>query len=278
MDKAIVFGASEGSERLYSLIKERYEIVAFTDNDKNKNGGYINDLPIIPPNEIVSKQWDKIVIASITGMYIIQQQLIDMGIEKSNIDISYMELQVKAREQFLSDFAQIVYKNEIKGAVAEAGVFQGEFAKVINEKFADRKLYLFDTFEGFDSRDITYEQNNDFSNEKTGHLNMTSKDMVLGKMKHVQNCIIKEGYFPETAEGINDTFCFVNLDMDLYKPTLEGLKFFWSRMEKGGVILVHDYFSEAYKGVGRAVSEFIKEENVYLFPIGDSISVGIIKV
>ena len=274
MDKAIVFGASEGSERLYSLIKERYEIVAFTDNDKNKNGGYINDLPIIPPNEIVSKQWDKIVIASITGMYIIQQQLIDMGIEKSNIDISYMELQVKAREQFLSDFAQIVYKNEIKGAVAEAGVFQGEFAKVINEKFADRKLYLFDTFEGFDSRDITYEQNNDFSNEKTGHLNMTSKDMVLGKMKHVQNCIIKEGYFPETAEGINDTFCFVNLDMDLYKPTLEGLKFFWSRMEKGGVILVHDYFSEAYKGVGRAVSEFIKEENVYLFPIGDSISVG----
>ena len=45
-----------------------------------------------------------------------------------------------------------------KGECAEAGVFEGDFAKWINQYFPDRKLYLFDTFEGFDMRDIEKEK------------------------------------------------------------------------------------------------------------------------
>lgn len=240
-------------------------------------GGVINNLPIIPPNEIKSWEWDEIIVASITGMYLIQKQLMDYGIEKSYINLSFMELQVKAREQFLSDYSRICYDNKIPGSVAEAGVFQGEFAKLINEKFFDRKCYLFDTFEGFDQRDIIFERKYNFSNESVGHLNMTSEELVLGKMRYAENCIIKKGYFPETAADVKDTFCFVNLDMDLYKPTFEGLNFFWDRMEVGGVILVHDYFSEEYEGVQNAVKEFCAREAISLFPIGDSVSIGIIK-
>lgn len=277
MNKAIIFGASS-SQRLHRMIEEKYEIVAYSDNDQAKWGGVINNLPIIPPTEIKSWKWDEIIVASSTGMYPIQKQLMDYGIGKSSINLSFIELQVKAREQFLSDFSRIVYDNKMQGAVAEAGVFQGEFAKVINEKFFDRRLYLFDTFEGFDQRDIALERKYNYSNEEVGHLNMTSEEMVLGKMKYVENCIIKKGYFPETATDVKDTFCFVNLDMDLYKPTYEGLKFFWDRMEVGGVILVHDFFSEEYEGVQNAVKKFCAEKSVSLFPIGDSASVGIIKV
>lgn len=278
LNRVIVFGASQNDKRMHDRIREKYEIVAFTDNDEAKWGKEIDSIKIIPPDEISSLEWEEIIILSVTGMYLIRDQLINSGIQKSSINLTYMELQIKAREQFLSDFAQIVYKREIKGAVAEAGVFQGEFARVINEEFPDRTLYLFDTFEGFDQRDVDYEERYSFSNEKIGHLSMTSEDMVIKKMKYPENCIIKKGYFPETAEEIDDTFCFVNLDMDLYKPTLEGLNFFWNRMETGGIILVHDYFSEAYKGVESAVEQFVKKEKVvHLFPIGDSISIGIIK-
>lgn len=49
-------------------------------------------------------------------------------------------------------------------------------------------------------------------------------------------------------------------------------------MEAGGIILVHDYFSEAYKGVQNAVEEFARGNTVQLFPIGDSMSIAMIKV
>ena len=73
---------------------------------------------------------------------------------------------------------------------------------------------------------------------------------------------------------------FVNLDMDLYKPTLEGLKFFWPKMVKGGIILIHDFFSTGYAGVNKAIEQFVIEnpdtENRF-FPIGDDVSIAIMK-
>jgi O-methyltransferase len=38
----------------------------------------------------------------------------------------------------------------VRGEVAEVGVYQGHFSAILNRAFPDRKLYLFDTFEGFD--------------------------------------------------------------------------------------------------------------------------------
>ena len=75
---------------------------------------------------------------------------------------------------------------------------------------------------------------------------------------------------------MEESYCFVNLDFDLYQPTLAGLEYFYPRMVKSGIILVHDYFSRVYKGVKQAIFEFDKKENgIKLFPVGDGISVGI---
>ena len=54
----------------------------------------------------------------------------------------------------------------------------------------------------------------------------TSIDLVMKKMVHPKNVEIHKGFFPETTGGVLDKFCFVNLDFDLYKPILEGLRFF----------------------------------------------------
>jgi len=47
---------------------------------------------------------------------------------------------------------------------------------------------------------------------------------------------------------------FVHLDADLYDPTLSGLRFFYPRLSKRGILLVHDY--NAWPGARRAVDEF----------------------
>jgi hypothetical protein len=159
--------------------------------------------------------------------------------------------------------------------VAEVGVFQGDFAKYIHESFPDKKLYLFDTFEGFPKDDVSRE--NLPSAAQEGHYDNTSVDTVLKKIENPEMCVIKKGYFPQTAEGIEDSFCFVNLDLDLYQPTLEGLKFFWEKMTCGGVILIHDFFGVDYPNVKTAVFDFEKQlgERLRIVPIGDALSIAI---
>ena len=248
----------------------------------SKWGKKIDNIEIISPNDICKCEYDYIAIISISSMDIIKKQLIGLGVDEKVIVTKYIEYKVKSRECFLKTFAKLVYLSPEKyqGCVAEAGVFQGEFAKYINMFFPDRKLYLFDTFEGFDKKDVDLEKQYSFSNAQEKHLNITSVEMVLSKMIYPDKVIIRKGYFPDTAKGIDEEFVFVNLDMDLYKPTLEGLRFFWPRMVKGGIILIHDFFSTGYAGVNKAIEEFMEEtaeaDNRF-FPIGDDISIAIMK-
>lgn len=98
-------------------------------------------------------------------------------------------------------------------------------------------------------------------------------------MPYPNNCIIRKGYFPHTAFDIQDSFCFVNLDMDLYQPMLAGLQFFWSKMTCGGVILLHDYFHAQLPGVAKAVANFEKEiqKHISKVTIGDFCSIALVK-
>ena len=98
-------------------------------------------------------------------------------------------------------------------------------------------------------------------------------------MPYADNCIIRKGYFPDTVKGLEEKFVFVSLDMDLYRPTLEGLEYFYPRMCGGGIIAIHDYFSDAYPNIKRAVNDFCEKNKIdlNLCPVGDDISIAIIK-
>ncbi len=175
----------------------------------------------------------------------------------------------------LMDIADIIYRNGVGGSVAEAGVYKGNFAKYINVLFPDRKLYLFDSFEGFRNDDVSERDKKDQYDGWIETLKDTSVEMVLGKMSYRDNVIVKKGYIPQTFDSIEDTFAFVNLDVDLYIPILEGLRWFYPRMEKGGYIFVHDYF--LWEGVEKAVREFCDESGVGFIPLADHCSVAIVK-
>lgn len=160
--------------------------------------------------------------------------------------------------------------DHVEGSVAEIGVYQGEFAKFINQVFPNRTFYLFDTFKGFDQRDMDIELNRKFIHrDKTGHLGDTSIEYVKEKMLYPEKCIFKQGYFPETAKGINDQFVFVSIDVDLYKPTIEALNFIYPLLTSPGFMLVHDYNINRYKGATEAVKKFRDDNKLTLVPIGD---------
>jgi O-methyltransferase len=179
------------------------------------------------------------------------------------------------RVSSLELIANEIYDKNIDGNVAELGVFRGDFARIINKAFPDRKFYLFDTFEGFDKRDIDVELKNNFS-DGTQDWSDTSIELVLEKMQNRENCIVKKGFFPETAVGINDRFSFVSIDADLYDPIYNGLVFFYERLNNGGYIMLHDYNNKGYNGAKAALLKFSTEKKISYFPICDAAGTAVI--
>lgn len=276
--KAIIFGAAGSGERLFDMISEKYEIIAAVDNDESKKGKYLRNIEIFMPYErLMKNDYDMVVLTSIPGKGSILDQLKKYGISENKIDTSYIDQPLDSRRIFCENMCQLQKNISNDVCVAEAGVFQGDFAKIINKNYCNKKLYLFDTFEGFNESDIEFEKKGNLSNAKSGDYSSTNEELVIEKMIYPENCIIKKGFFPNTTSEIYDKFCFVNLDMDLYKPTLMGLEWFGDRMVKGGCILIHDYFSETFMGVKEAVDEYLEmHSGLYKLPIGDGISVAII--
>lgn len=173
--------------------------------------------------------------------------------------------------------AHEIRNRNIGGSCAEVGVFRGHFAAYINRLFPDRSLFLFDTFEGFPNEHLK----RDFVHNHVGidqDFSSTSVEAVLSKMPHPEQCKVHKGIFPATAKGIEEGFAFVSLDADLFEPIYEGLCFFFPRLERGGVILVHDYNNVLYGGAREAVNRFILEHKPTFIPIADHYgSIAILK-
>jgi O-methyltransferase len=87
-------------------------------------------------------------------------------------------------------------------------------------------------------------------------------------MKHRDKCIVKKGWFPETARNLEEKFAFVSIDADLFDPIYAGLVYFYPRLAAGGYIFVHDYNGELY-GAKEAVVRFSIENNLSYCPLSD---------
>lgn len=160
---------------------------------------------------------------------------------------------------------QRIRNEQIEGEMAEVGVYRGDVSKLIHSVVPDKKLYLFDTFEGFPKQDLEPEVRHD------GRFQDTSVEVVMKKIGNTVNIIIRKGCVPETFQGLEaSVFSFVLLDLDLYNPTKASLNFFYPKLTTGGYLFVHDYNNaESNWACKRAVDEFMSNKKEKLIEIGD---------
>lgn len=142
--------------------------------------------------------------------------------------------------------------DHVPGAAAELGVYKGFFARCINMLLPERTLYLFDSFEGFGEEACAAEA------FQAAHRN-TAVEKVLAIMPHPEMVTVKPGFFPGSLEGLEETFCLVSLDVDFEQATLDGLRYFWPRLRKGGCLMLHDWGSAKLPGVARALKRYEQE-------------------
>jgi O-methyltransferase len=282
--RIVIFGTGAICKRIVADTQNGqhpFEIVALTDNNPRLQGGMLYGKEVIHPAKIPLYEYDTVVVAA-NDMRIVQQ-LLQLGISIEAIDVSvYYDYSTEftARLKALQNVAELLHKNGTQGAVAELGVFQGDFAQHINRLFPDKSLYLFDTFAGFSNTDVSIEKELGHTEvlENLHDFSKTSIDLVMKKMIQPKKCIVKPGFFPETASGLEDVFAFVSLDADLYQPMLAGLRYFYPRLARGGFMFVHDYFASLYTAdVQKAIAEYKNTVELVFSPLGDNCSIAIIK-
>ncbi len=155
---------------------------------------------MIPPSKIREVDYDLLIIEISGYEKEIKNDLIQKyGVDEKKIATYQPEmLGIKWEEErvvMLKKCISLMKERNIQGDMAEVGAYKGEFSKYFNRYFPERKLYLFDTFEGFDStRDKISEADSSWFKD-------TSVDIVLGYIFiHDFGCY----HWPEVKKAVLD--------------------------------------------------------------------------
>lgn len=270
--RVVILGAGQMGRYLTDLIdRNTNRILAYGDN----NSLAIDDkaeIPVLPVPNALNLKPDIIWIA-VTGkdrIAAIKRQVSRLGYQGEVKIAADLVRDFNLRGLLLKRLASRIESHKVPGAVAELGVYRGDFAWQLQEAFPGRRLYLFDTFSGFTGENLQAEREKTGNKIQSSDFSDTCEEVVLEKLDASKEVIIRKGVFPETVSGINEVFSLVSLDADLYAPTLAGLEYFYPRLSRYGYIILHDYESSQFEGVKKAVQIYEKKYGkLLLVPAGD---------
>lgn len=273
MKTVVILGAGQMGKAARNLLNpNRLELVAVGDNNPAV-WDYDAEVQILPVAEALMADPDIVLIGVLdnerTEQLVGQAQ--GLGYTGPIMRLGDVYTSFDLRGATFRRLADRVDEWGVPGALAELGTYRGDFAWQLNERFPDRPLYLFDTFDGFDERDIAVERRMSTSRAAVRDFSNTREQDVLARMPYEKQIIIRKGFFPETAAGLEEQrYAVVSIDVDLYAPTLAGLEYFYPRLSSGGVILLHDYNSMQFDGVRKAVRAYEEAHGrLPLVPLSD---------
>lgn len=167
---------------------------------------------------------------------------------------------------------------DLPGSIVELGVYKGEslllFGKLLeifNPNDRSCAVIGFDNFAGFaplHDKDGGADPSVGrvaggwspaaHRDELLGLINAFDHDRMVGQKPRIR---LVEGDIRETApkfaaDNPGLRIRLLNLDCDMYEPTLAGLRAFYDRLVPGGIVLLDEFAFEAFPGESRAVEEF----------------------
>lgn len=154
------------------------------------------------------------------------------------------------------------------GDFVECGVFKGDMAWVVitllGDMMADRRFYLYDSFEGFApdlSRREDYPDNLNFLEfanrvyQEPGLLNSVS-----ARFKDIPNVHIVRGFLPGSLENMMpEKIAFLHIDLNSPAAEIAVLDRLFDRVVPGGLIIFDDYGWHFFRSQREAEDRFMAE-------------------
>jgi len=130
------------------------------------------------------------------------------------------------------------------------------------DKIIDKKFWLFDTFQG-----IPVDQASESEMGHTIVANETSYEecyeLAVRNFAPYPNAILVRGKVPETFRDLDiKRVAYLSIDMNIAKPEVAAMEFFWDKLVKGAPVVFDDY---AWAHCGEqydALNEFAKSRGV----------------
>jgi O-methyltransferase len=180
-----------------------------------------------------------------------------MNFHNKQVDSSIINQdQVKKLVEYLLD----AIENNIDGDVVELGCYVGESSKYLMktliETNSDKKLYVYDSFEGLP--DLSKWEINTGWKPRTL---VTSEDVLTSNFieNNLPTPIITKGWFCDIPEDkLPEKISFAFLDGDFYDSIYDSLVKVYDRVVDGGYIFFHDYKRNDLPGVEAAIKDFFE--------------------
>ena len=172
-----------------------------------------------------------------------------------------------------------IVKNGVKGDFVECGVWRGgcslAIAMVLDDLKADKRIYLFDTFEGMTEPtkyDMDYSNVNAkdrFIKSKRNDHNEWCYASIEDVKKHFKKLdlekkatFIKGDVLKTLNEETNlpEEIALLRLDTDWYESTKHEMNLLYPRLQKDGVLLIDDYGD--WQGCRKAIDEYLSEHDL----------------
>jgi len=150
------------------------------------------------------------------------------------------------------------------GDTAECGVFRGAGSFLVLSATAgqERTHHIFDSFQGLSDPTAVDTPNDPAAHRWTpGELSVPSQVVMQNLRAFSEAVVLHAGWIPDRfSEAASCRFAFVYVDVDLYSPTIECFRFFYSRMVPGGLLVCDDYGFVDCPGARMAVDEFLADK------------------
>lgn len=175
-------------------------------------------------------------------------------------------------EKFITQLELFKKSIEVKGDIIEFGVYKGNslirlisFNKIFNKR--KKKIYGFDVFNKFPFGSNKKDEKHRINFVKDAGENSINKNKlikILKKKKFTNFKLIKGNVLKTIPTFLKKNnklkFSFINLDLDLYEPSLLVLENFYPKLSKNGILML-DNFNEFF-GETKAVKEFCKKKKI----------------
>lgn len=177
-----------------------------------------------------------------------------------------------------------VIRSNIPGDFVECGVWKGGSAMLIaltlkQLSVTDRRLWLYDTFEGMSeptAKDICAQDGQPITPDKLRELTATSDawKSLEQPLDAVKANLASTGYPAELLRFVKGKveatipaevptqLALLRLDTDWYESTKHELEHLYPRLSAGGVLIIDDY--GFWKGAREAVDEYIQRQKLNL--------------